>query len=88
MFDAYSGTARLINKVCTHCLLYGAQNGHKIIDDHMVKRDVQGELSYGQFRLAATLWVRASTIAIGSRRDPFMNFKSTNKARYIIVPNL
>ena len=40
-----SGTARLINKVCTHCLLYGAQNGHKIIDDHMVKRVVQGELS-------------------------------------------
>jgi type II secretory pathway predicted ATPase ExeA len=40
-----SGTARLINKVCTHCLLYGAQNGYKIIDDHMVKRVVQGELS-------------------------------------------
>jgi general secretion pathway protein A len=40
-----SGTARLINKVCTHCLLYGAQNGHRIVDDHMVKRVVQGELS-------------------------------------------
>jgi len=40
-----NGTARLINKVCTHCLLYGAQNHHRIIDDHMVKRVIQGELS-------------------------------------------
>ncbi|MFC4770331.1 ExeA family protein [Effusibacillus consociatus] len=40
-----SGTARLINKVCTHCLIYGAQNKHRIIDDHMVKRVIQGELS-------------------------------------------
>lgn len=27
-----SGAARLINKACTHCLIYGAQNGHRIID--------------------------------------------------------
>jgi len=40
-----SGAARLINKVCTHCLLYGAQNKHRIIDDHMVKRVIQGECS-------------------------------------------
>nr|WP_236995051.1 AAA family ATPase [Heliomicrobium modesticaldum] len=40
-----SGAARLINKVCTHCLLYGAQNGRRIIDDHMVKLVVQGELN-------------------------------------------
>lgn len=40
-----SGTARIINKVCTHCLIYGAQNKHRIIDDHMVKRVIQGELS-------------------------------------------
>lgn len=40
-----SGAARLINKVCTHCLIYGAQNKHRIIDDHMVKRVIQGELS-------------------------------------------
>lgn len=40
-----SGAARLINKVCTHSLLYGAQNKHRIIDDHMVKRVIQGELS-------------------------------------------
>src|SRR5690606_29924899 len=39
------GAARLINKVCTHCLLYGAQNGFRIIDDHMVKHVIQGELS-------------------------------------------
>ncbi|MBS3947908.1 MAG: AAA family ATPase [Dethiobacter sp.] len=39
-----SGTARIINKVCTHCLLYGAQNGRRIIDDHMVKRVIEGEL--------------------------------------------
>lgn len=40
-----SGTARLINKVCTHCLLYGAQNGKRIIDDHIVKLVIQGELT-------------------------------------------
>lgn len=39
------GAARLINKLCTHCLLYGSQNGRKIIDDHMVKQVIQGELS-------------------------------------------
>ncbi|MEQ6390397.1 AAA family ATPase [Bacillaceae bacterium S4-13-58] len=39
------GTPRLINKLCTHCLLYGSQNGHRIIDDHMVKRVIDGELS-------------------------------------------
>lgn len=40
-----SGAARLVNKVCTHCLLYGAQNGRRIIDDHMVKLVIQGELT-------------------------------------------
>lgn len=40
-----SGAARLINKVCTHSLLYGSQNGHRIIDDHMIKHVIQGELS-------------------------------------------
>ncbi|MCL6559904.1 MAG: AAA family ATPase [Firmicutes bacterium] len=45
VFRFSSGTARLVNKVCTHCLLYGAQNGRRIIDDHMVKLVVQGELS-------------------------------------------
>jgi type II secretory pathway predicted ATPase ExeA len=40
-----SGTSRLVNKVCTHCLLYGAQNGKRIVDDHMVKLVIQGELT-------------------------------------------
>lgn len=40
-----SGSARLINKLCTHCLIYGAQNKRRIIDDHMVKHVIQGELS-------------------------------------------
>lgn len=40
-----SGSARLINKVCTHSLIYGAQNKHRIIDDHMIKRVISGELS-------------------------------------------
>ncbi|MGG0667441.1 AAA family ATPase [Lederbergia citrisecunda] len=39
------GAARLINKLCTHCLLYGAQNGFRIIDDHMIKRVIEGDLS-------------------------------------------
>lgn len=40
-----SGSARLVNKVCTHSLLYGAQNNHRIIDDRMVKHVIQGELT-------------------------------------------
>lgn len=39
------GAARLINKLATHCLLYGAQNGQRIIDDRMVIRVIEGELS-------------------------------------------
>jgi hypothetical protein len=35
----------MINKSCTHCLIYGAQNKRRIIDDHMGKRVVAGELS-------------------------------------------
>lgn len=45
IFRFSSGAARLVNKACTHCLIYGAQNGNRIIDDHMVKRVIQGELS-------------------------------------------
>ncbi|MFB5763718.1 ExeA family protein [Paenibacillus medicaginis] len=40
-----SGATRLVNKLCTHALIYGAQNKHRIVDDHMVKRVIQGELS-------------------------------------------
>jgi general secretion pathway protein A len=39
-----SGAARLVNKACTQSMLYGAQNGRRIIDDHMVKLVIQGEL--------------------------------------------
>lgn len=45
IFRFSSGAARLVNKVCTHCLIYGAQNSRRIIDDHMVKLVVQGELA-------------------------------------------
>ena len=44
IFRFSSGAARLVNKVSTHCMLYGAQNGKRIIDDHMVKLVIQGEL--------------------------------------------
>ncbi|CAB3389574.1 ExeA family protein [Kyrpidia spormannii] len=44
--DRFSGgAARLVNKVCTHALIYGAQNSHRIIDDHMIRCVVEGELS-------------------------------------------
>lgn len=45
IFKFSAGAARMVNKVCTHCLLYGAQNGKRIIDDHMVKLVIQGELN-------------------------------------------
>ena len=45
VFKYSAGAARLVNKLCTHCLLYGAQNGKRIIDDHMVKLVIQGELN-------------------------------------------
>ncbi|WP_251035467.1 general secretion pathway protein [Paenibacillus sp. ISL-20] len=45
IFRFSSGAARLINKVCTHSLIYASQNKHRIIDDHMIKRVIQGELS-------------------------------------------
>lgn len=39
------GAPRIVNKLSTHCLMYGAQNRQQIIDDHMVERVIQGELS-------------------------------------------
>ncbi|WP_425060283.1 IS481 family transposase ISChy3 [Sporomusa carbonis] len=45
IFRYSGGAARLVNKACTHCLFYGAQNGRRIIDDHMVKIVIQGELA-------------------------------------------
>jgi type II secretory pathway predicted ATPase ExeA len=40
-----SGTVRMVNKAATHSLIYGASNKHRIIDDHMVKRVIAGELT-------------------------------------------
>lgn len=45
VFRFSNGAARLINKLCSLCLFYGAQNGRKIIDDHIVKLVIQGELT-------------------------------------------
>ncbi len=39
------GSARLVNKVCTSTLIFGYQSGKRIIDDHMVKLVINGELS-------------------------------------------
>ncbi len=44
IYSYSSGAARLVNKACTHCLIYGAQNGRRIIDDHMVKLVIDGEM--------------------------------------------
>lgn len=45
VFRFSSGAARLINKVYSHSLIYGSQNKHRIIDDHMIERVIQGELA-------------------------------------------
>lgn len=45
IFRFSGGAARLVNKACTHALIYGAQNGHRIIDDHMIVRVIEGELA-------------------------------------------
>jgi len=39
-----SGSARMVNKVCTACLNFGAQSKRKIIDDHMVKQIIEQEM--------------------------------------------
>lgn len=44
IFRYSSGNPRLINKAGTHCLMYGAQQQKKIIDDHMVRYVVEKEL--------------------------------------------
>ena len=37
-------SARVINKICKHCLIYGSNNGNRLIDDPMVRWFVQAEL--------------------------------------------
>ena len=44
IYDYSAGSARLINKVCTACLSFGAQSKKKIIDDHMVKLIIKQEM--------------------------------------------
>ena len=39
------GLARMINKLCTQCLIFGFQQGKRLIDDHIVKLIIQSELS-------------------------------------------
>jgi len=39
-----AGSARAINKLCTHCMLYAAQRAKQLVDDHMVKLVIEGEL--------------------------------------------
>ena len=45
LFKITSGSVRLVNKLCTHCSLYGCQNSKRIIDDHMVKLVADGEVA-------------------------------------------
>lgn len=39
-----AGSARAINKLCTHALLFAAQRAKKLIDDHMIRTVIAGEL--------------------------------------------
>lgn len=44
IFSYSLGSARLINKTCTHCLMLATQQGRKIIDDYLVRDVIDGEL--------------------------------------------
>ena len=39
-----TGSARLVNKSATHCLMYAAQRAKKLVDDGMVKAVIEAEL--------------------------------------------
>ncbi len=39
-----AGSARAINKVCTHSLMFAAQRAKRLIDDHMIKTVISAEL--------------------------------------------
>lgn len=43
-FRYSSGSPRLINKACVHCLMYSAERQKKIIDAHIVRYVVEKEL--------------------------------------------
>ena len=40
IYQFANGAPRLVNRPCTRCMLYGAQNDQRIIDDHMVKSQI------------------------------------------------
>jgi type II secretory pathway predicted ATPase ExeA len=44
VFKYSAGASRSINKVCTHALMSAAQKSKRLIDDHMIKAVVQGEM--------------------------------------------
>lgn len=44
IFRYAAGSPRLINKACTHCLIFGHQQHKKIIDDHMARHVIETEL--------------------------------------------
>lgn len=44
IFRYSGGAARMVNKVCTHCLIHGSQHNKKIIDDHIVRQVIEEEL--------------------------------------------
>ena len=44
IFKYSAGAARAVNKVCMHSLLSAAQQGKKLIDDHLVQLVVETEL--------------------------------------------
>jgi type II secretory pathway predicted ATPase ExeA len=39
-----AGTPRAINKLCTHALLFASQRAKQLIDDHMIRTVIQGEM--------------------------------------------
>ncbi|HVI41357.1 MAG TPA: AAA family ATPase [Anaerovoracaceae bacterium] len=45
IYQYSSGTARIIDKICTSLLLYGSQSRKRIIDDHAVKYVLECEFS-------------------------------------------
>ncbi len=44
IFKYSAGSARAINKVCTHSLMNASQRAKKLIDDHIIKAVIAGEL--------------------------------------------
>lgn len=72
------GAARIINKICTHCLLYGAQNRHRIIDDHMVKRVIEGELSWNDNDLNLSIKLIGEATIKRKLASPLIDNNSVN----------